>query len=278
MFRPDPLPTLQGKGVIQVAIGDYHSAALTDNGEMWTWGQGDAGQLGLGDVSMRFGGSGVEEPRKVEFPLGSSREDEPDEERKEAFVFAITAAGWHTGALVLGEPNRRNASRGKGQAADQPIEEHTSNRIEGVNMPGAFPSISPRSLGVNPTNGSSSTAPPPRPGQGMGMPQFRIGLAGAHGRRSVPGMSAGQMPLDGDDETQVGALDEVARGRDGNVNEPGTAGSSTRVWRSRNAGSGEEIPMPSGQHGEGSRIATSRTGLAGSLDPVRGEQNVSEGN
>jgi len=37
-------------GVTAVAAGDYHSAALTVDGRLFTWGRGKYGALGLGDL------------------------------------------------------------------------------------------------------------------------------------------------------------------------------------------------------------------------------------
>ncbi|ODO10811.1 hypothetical protein I350_01409 [Cryptococcus amylolentus CBS 6273] len=105
LHRPDALPALQDKQIIQVASGDYHYAALTSKGEMYTWGKGNNGQLGLGDL----GGKGEEvPPTKVEFDR-----DEDDDDDEGVFVFAITAAGWHTGALVLGDLDSTKSQRAK---------------------------------------------------------------------------------------------------------------------------------------------------------------------
>ena len=41
--------SLQGKHVREIACGTGHSAAITTNGELYTWGQGDHGRLGHGD-------------------------------------------------------------------------------------------------------------------------------------------------------------------------------------------------------------------------------------
>ncbi|CBZ56084.1 putative regulator of chromosome condensation domain-containing protein [Neospora caninum Liverpool] len=49
------------KKVVQVACGSSHCAALTENGEVYTWGSDDYGQLGLGKES-RF----VLSPRRVD--------------------------------------------------------------------------------------------------------------------------------------------------------------------------------------------------------------------
>jgi alpha-tubulin suppressor-like RCC1 family protein len=40
---------LLGKRVVGVWAGDYHTAAITDAGELFTWGFGDHGRLGHGD-------------------------------------------------------------------------------------------------------------------------------------------------------------------------------------------------------------------------------------
>lgn len=91
---PVSLPALDGKAVIQVVAGDWHYAALTAQGELYTWGEGGRGQLGLGEVGLARGQA---TPLRVQFPKDGERE---------AFVFAITAAGMHTGALVLGGKKR----------------------------------------------------------------------------------------------------------------------------------------------------------------------------
>eukprot|EP00802_Teleaulax_amphioxeia_P010570 Tamp_10598.p1 GENE.Tamp_10598~~Tamp_10598.p1 ORF type:complete len:395 (+),score=-2.64 Tamp_10598:603-1787(+) len=49
--------------VAMVACGFHHTAALTDQGRVWTWGLGEEGQLGHGDRSCKL------EPTLVEGPL-----------------------------------------------------------------------------------------------------------------------------------------------------------------------------------------------------------------
>ena len=39
--------------IIQVSLGTYHSAALTSNGRLFTWGRNDDGELGDGTYSNR---------------------------------------------------------------------------------------------------------------------------------------------------------------------------------------------------------------------------------
>ena len=43
------IESLQGKHVREIACGSGHSAAITANGELYTWGQGDHGRLGHGN-------------------------------------------------------------------------------------------------------------------------------------------------------------------------------------------------------------------------------------
>ncbi len=40
-----------GKKVISVSLGDYHSAAIKEDGSLWTWGRNDCGQLGDGTTA-----------------------------------------------------------------------------------------------------------------------------------------------------------------------------------------------------------------------------------
>ncbi|CAA6669861.1 unnamed protein product [Spirodela intermedia] len=45
-WRPKQISSLQDVNIIQVACGGYHSLALTDRGEVLSWGHGGHGQLG----------------------------------------------------------------------------------------------------------------------------------------------------------------------------------------------------------------------------------------
>jgi alpha-tubulin suppressor-like RCC1 family protein len=45
---------LLGKQVVSVSAGDYHTAAITDAGELFTWGGGGSGRLGHGDEEDRL--------------------------------------------------------------------------------------------------------------------------------------------------------------------------------------------------------------------------------
>ncbi|GAB1604494.1 E3 ubiquitin-protein ligase HERC2-like [Argonauta hians] len=47
--RPRMIETLRGKEVIDIAAGGAHSACITANGELYTWGKGRYGRLGHGD-------------------------------------------------------------------------------------------------------------------------------------------------------------------------------------------------------------------------------------
>lgn len=45
---PRPLPSLAALGIVQIACGESHNAALTIHGQVFTWGRGKYGALGLG--------------------------------------------------------------------------------------------------------------------------------------------------------------------------------------------------------------------------------------
>ncbi|TEB36688.1 RCC1/BLIP-II [Coprinellus micaceus] len=107
---PDIKPGLQNRSVISVAIGDWHSAALTADGKVLTWGEFSSGALGLGDPAKLAPGTpggysantgrrqarpeSVVTPTVVRFDYGTK-------EPRDRFAFELTAAGWHTGALVM---------------------------------------------------------------------------------------------------------------------------------------------------------------------------------
>ncbi|OAE31917.1 hypothetical protein AXG93_4485s1040 [Marchantia polymorpha subsp. ruderalis] len=51
---PKLVETLWGLGIVQVACGENHSAALSADGQVFTWGRGKYGQLGHGTVESEF--------------------------------------------------------------------------------------------------------------------------------------------------------------------------------------------------------------------------------
>lgn len=114
---PTIIPSLQNRSVISVVLGDYHYAALTSTGKLLTWGAYSNGALGLGNPldipaghpggyataaaldSARTRRWGIPDPPRVEEPAEVNFSRGKKGGRK--FVFGATAAGWHTGALVM---------------------------------------------------------------------------------------------------------------------------------------------------------------------------------
>lgn len=112
-LKPTIHPTLQFRSVISVVLGDYHFGALTQDGKLLTWGEFSKGALGLGDPKKipagQPGGYATEEVRRSMIERGyggtPSKVSIPTEvkfeEGRNMFCFAASAAGWHTGALVI---------------------------------------------------------------------------------------------------------------------------------------------------------------------------------
>jgi alpha-tubulin suppressor-like RCC1 family protein len=50
--EPKLIVGIEGEGIIEVAIGPTHAAAISDGGDLYTWGAGVYGQLGFGDYSV----------------------------------------------------------------------------------------------------------------------------------------------------------------------------------------------------------------------------------
>ncbi|KAI0676091.1 RCC1/BLIP-II [Trametes maxima] len=118
-LAPTIIPELQNRAVISVVVGDYHYGALTDTGELLTWGAFSKGALGLGDPTLiPFGEPGgyadeqerrgavhirwgvMRPPEDVRVPT-AVRFDHEGRRKRAKYCFAAAALGWHTGALVI---------------------------------------------------------------------------------------------------------------------------------------------------------------------------------
>ncbi|XP_010532866.1 PREDICTED: ultraviolet-B receptor UVR8 [Tarenaya hassleriana] len=73
----EKVPDFEGLRVLKIAAGAEHSAAVTENGEVRTWGWGEHGQLGHGSAADRTKpqvvnlGSGYEQIKDIEVYCGS---------------------------------------------------------------------------------------------------------------------------------------------------------------------------------------------------------------
>lgn len=63
ILRPRRIEPLCCESIIQVVASKYHSLALTKEGQVYSWGHGRAGRLGLGDENTQ------PEPRLINFPV-----------------------------------------------------------------------------------------------------------------------------------------------------------------------------------------------------------------
>ncbi|CAE7704806.1 UVR8, partial [Symbiodinium necroappetens] len=72
--------SVNGQKIVAVAAGIWHTAAITDSGELWTWGSNGDGRLGIGDTTNRHA------PVKVS--VNGQK------------IVAVAAGGFHTAALT----------------------------------------------------------------------------------------------------------------------------------------------------------------------------------
>jgi alpha-tubulin suppressor-like RCC1 family protein len=87
--RPFLVNSLISHKIIQISCGDHHSAALNNNGELFTWGGGgqyNRGQCGHGDLNE------YEQPKRVDFFQVNNKK-----------VVKIACGGYHT--IILSENN-----------------------------------------------------------------------------------------------------------------------------------------------------------------------------
>lgn len=100
--EPNVLPELQNTGVIHVVIGDYHLLALTDKGDLLSWGlePQSCGCLGLGYIPHLLKAdetSATQEGRnwRVHRPTLVKKPTE------NGMWLAVVAAGWHSAGLFV---------------------------------------------------------------------------------------------------------------------------------------------------------------------------------
>ncbi|XP_061742965.1 probable E3 ubiquitin-protein ligase HERC1 isoform X4 [Nerophis ophidion] len=94
---------LQGKVVVCVAAGYRHSAAVSEEGELYTWGEGDFGRLGHGDSNSRNIPTLVKDISNVgEVSCGSSHTIALSKDGRTVWSFG----GGDNGKLGHGDTNR----------------------------------------------------------------------------------------------------------------------------------------------------------------------------
>ncbi|XP_062869323.1 probable E3 ubiquitin-protein ligase HERC1 isoform X2 [Trichomycterus rosablanca] len=94
---------LQGKVVVSVSAGYRHSAAVSEDGELYTWGEGDFGRLGHGDSNSRNIPTLVKDISNVgEVSCGSSHTIALSKDGRTVWSFG----GGDNGKLGHGDTNR----------------------------------------------------------------------------------------------------------------------------------------------------------------------------
>lgn len=66
---PKIIESLLAKRVVYIACGSSHSAAITSNGELYTWGQGQYGRLGHGDEVSKYTPEIVSKSDRIDYCL-----------------------------------------------------------------------------------------------------------------------------------------------------------------------------------------------------------------
>jgi len=84
---PRKVEALSGERILMAACGAYHTAACTDSGSVWTWGQGRWGILGHGD-------------RDVDRPAPSKVGHNDGHSFREQHVVMVACGARHTAAVT----------------------------------------------------------------------------------------------------------------------------------------------------------------------------------
>jgi Regulator of chromosome condensation (RCC1) repeat len=103
-FPPTLLQDLRGKGIIQVACGGMHSAALTEDGTAYTWGCNDDGALGRtypDDDEEKYSTPPTPVQKMIPSRYAVSRHVVRSHENECHDVIAIDAGASHTTFLTI---------------------------------------------------------------------------------------------------------------------------------------------------------------------------------
>ncbi|KAF5838268.1 hypothetical protein DUNSADRAFT_3183 [Dunaliella salina] len=255
--------------VVRVSVGPTHTAAITADGRLYTWGDGQFGQLGHGSTSPEY------HPRQVEALEGM-------------FVTAVACGWWHTAAIAYGCPdadgNGGHPSGGNTQvttwAADEGEEEvhDLVHQQQHHDQPLAQQAAQPHALqqeGSDLMRSAAADHPMPSPflsrsGRILGPSREQQGLDESQGRGSLDSQhreSPKSAERGGEENASVGASSNAEGGADG-------AQGGGRLWRRRadlaqiNAGGLSEKESDSSRLG---KLHTRRGGLSskGSRSPSR---------
>ena len=116
---------LLGKWVVGVSAGDEHTAAITDAGELFTWGSGDRGQLGDGRLGHD---QGYEEDDEEDTLVPTQLLGQLRWKR----VVTVSAGGRHTAAVTeSGELYVWGDRVACGSAADVNAPRHVGGALSG---------------------------------------------------------------------------------------------------------------------------------------------------
>lgn len=105
--------SLANKKIIKISCGDYHSVALSNNGEVFSWGGGgqyNRGQCGHGDLKD------IDAPKRIDFFKGKKANN-------------VICGGYHT-MVLCEESNLYGFGKGEfGQLGYGSSEDSTSPKI-----------------------------------------------------------------------------------------------------------------------------------------------------
>ena len=150
--RPKRITALDGKRVLNISAGECHALAVTSRGEVYTWGQNDAGQCGIvpvhPDVCAASGRRILEALGKGQpVPTAASVWDDVLEPRLcppfisgSVFAMAATAGGLHSavidanGKVWTWGGGGHGACLGHGECADEAIAPRGARLVKALRM------------------------------------------------------------------------------------------------------------------------------------------------
>jgi len=123
---PTPVPSMPDRRIVSVATSDSHCLALTAQGEVYSWGDGDYGALGHGDDEPRIVPSQIESLSRIErIAAGDNGTSAAVDEEGCLFTWG--------GAFTLGDDDEKLGPNGLGYEVDPEMEgQLTPKRVDAL--------------------------------------------------------------------------------------------------------------------------------------------------
>jgi len=136
---PTLVPSMQDKRIVSVAASQWHCLALSCDGEVYSWGDGDFGSLGHTDNGARAVPSRIESLSRVEsIAAGHDRTSAAVDGDGRLFTWGPATAPTHSGGTMPTGLGYAHDSQTESQLTPKWVEAFSEDRVVGVSLGRGF--------------------------------------------------------------------------------------------------------------------------------------------